>query len=139
MSSTTPGAVPGEAERDRSLGQRRLLPHAGREVRVRAAEPLGDRARDRLDLPLELLVQHERATGDARDELDRPVVVRRAEPARDEAEVGVEALSERALEILRSIADDRDPRRIEAEANRFGGEERPVAVLSLAANELASP
>ena len=53
------------------------------------------------DLALELLVEDERPAGDARHELDGAVVVRRAEPAGDEAQVRLEALGECAL---------RDPR-----------------------------
>ena len=132
------GRRSGEPERDRAFGKRRLLAHAGRELRVRAAEPLGDWARDRSDLALERLVEDERAARDARDELDRAVVVRRAETARDEAEIGLEALRECALEILDAIADDRDTSRVEPEAHDLRREERPVAVLPLAANELGA-
>ena len=127
-----------EPERDRALGKRRLLAHAGRELRIRAAEPLGDRTRDGSDLPLEGLVEDERAAGDASDELDRAVVVRRAETARDEAEIGLEALRERTLEILDAVAHDRDTSRVESETNDLRREERPVAVLPLAANELGA-
>ena len=62
--------------------------------------------------------------------------MRRTEPARDEAEVRVEGLTERTLEIVDGVTDDRDRRRLETEANRFCREERAVAVLPLSANEL---
>ena len=50
----------------------------------------------------------------------------------------LERLSERVLEVVDAVADDRDPRRLEAEADDLGCEERAVAVVSLAADELAS-
>ena len=104
----------------------------------RPAEPLGDGAGDRPDLALERFVEDERAAGDARDELDGAVVVRRPETARHEAEIGREALLEGALEILHAVTDDRDARRIEPEANDLGREERAVAVLPIAADELGA-
>ena len=92
-------------------GTRRLLRTPGREVRVRPAEPLGDRRGDGLDLALERLVDHERPAGGPREQLDRAVVVRRAEAARDEAAAScLEALRERRLELRSGVADDRDPR-----------------------------
>ena len=63
------------------------------------------------------LVDDEPAACDARDELDGAVVVRRAEPTGDEAEVRLEALRERALEIGGAVADDRDPLGLEPEAD----------------------
>ena len=92
------------------------------------------------DLALERLVEDQRTAGDARHELDGAVVVRRAETARDEAADRLrEALCECRFEILDPVADDRDAHGVEAEPDSLGGEERPVAVLPLAANELASP
>ena len=82
---------------------------------------------------------NERPTRDARDELDRAVVVRRPEPAGDEAEVGLERLAEGVLEVFDAVADDRDRRRLETEAHGLGREEGPVAVLALAADELRRP
>ena len=52
-----PGGRPGKAEHEGTLRDRRLLPHAGLEVRVGTAEPLGEAARDRPDLGVELLVE----------------------------------------------------------------------------------
>ena len=43
---------------------------------------------------------------------------------------------ERCLEIGRIVADDRDPRRIDAEAKQRRGEVRAVAVVAVAAHEL---
>ena len=92
-----------------------------------------------LDLPLELLVDDERAARDARDQLDRAVVVGRAEPSRDEAEVGLEALRESA----RSRSSGASPTIVirsgsSPSRTRLGGEERPVPVLPVAADELAA-
>ena len=64
--------------------------------------------------------------------------MRRAQPARDEAEVGFEPLPERRLELGRVVADDRDPRRLDAEPQQLLREERPVQVGAVAADELAA-
>ena len=55
-----------------------LLPYAGHEVGVRAADALGDTPRDRLDLAHELLVDDQLAAGDAGDRLHGAIVVGRA-------------------------------------------------------------
>ena len=67
----------------------------------------------------------ERATRDPCDELDRPVVVGRAEPPGNEAEVCGERLAESVLEVFDGIADDGDRRRLETEADSLGSEEGP--------------
>ena len=128
----------GDAERERPL--REASPACGRrrEIRVRAAHPLGEPARDLLDLGLESLVEHERPPGHARHELDRPVVVRRPESARDEADIGLESFAQGGLELGRIVADDRDPRGLEPEPERLPRVERAVQISPLAANELAS-
>ena len=97
-----------------------------------------NRARDLLDLGLERRVDAQRPAGDAGDELDRPVVVRRPEAARDEADVGLEPLAQRGLELVRVVADDRDARRLETEPQRFLRVERAVEIGSLAPDELAA-
>ena len=71
-----------------------------------------------------------------REQLDRPVVVRRPEATRDDEQIVSEAVDERRLEIGRVVADDRDPRRLETEAQQRCGEERPVSVVPVAAHEL---
>ena len=53
--------------------------------------------------------------GGAGKQLDRAVVVRRPEPARDDEQIGLESFAERALELGGVVADDGDPRRLEAE------------------------
>ena len=74
--------------------------------------------------------------GRARDELDGPVVVRRPEPAADDAEVGAQPFRQRRLELALVVADDREPRRLEPEPDELAGEERPVAVVPVAADQL---
>jgi hypothetical protein len=87
---------------------------------------------------VELLVEHEAPAGGLRDQLDGAVVVCRPEPPGDETEVGLEALSQCRLELVPPVADNRDPRWLESERQRLGGEERAVEVGSLAANQLAA-
>ena len=113
-----------DAERHGSPRQRRLLAHARREIGVRAPHPLCEPARDLLDLGLERGIDLELAARDARDELDRPVVVRRPEPTRDEADVGLEAFSQGSFQIGGVVADDRNPDRLEPEPERLLGIER---------------
>ena len=96
-------------------------------------------ARDVLDLALEVGADLELAPGDPRDDLDRAVVVRRPEAARDGDEVRVaDGLAERPLELGRIVADDVDPRRLEPEREQRAREERAVQVGALAADELAA-
>ena len=45
-------------------------------------------------------------TGRVREQLDRPVVVRRAEAARDDEQVVREPLAQRPFEIRRVVSDD---------------------------------
>ena len=138
VSRTTPGAVPAMPERKRTAGKRRLLPDPVREVRVRAAHPLGEPAGDLLDLGLEVAVDLERAPCDPGDELDRPVVVRRPETTGDQAHVGLKAVAECCLEPLGVVADDRDVCGLEPEQQRLTGVERPVQVCPFSAHELAA-
>src|SRR5262249_2548781 len=101
-------------------------------------EALGDRARDGLDLPYELLVDPERDAGNLGDELDRTIVVRRPEPARHEAHVRLAGRRERGLEVVRVVSDDEDPVGAEPEGECLVGIERAVPVGALAAHELAA-
>jgi hypothetical protein len=101
-------------------------------------QPLGDRARHALDLLLQPGVDVQRDACGARDELDRLVVVRRAEASGDDDEVRVERLAERLFELALVVADDRDARGFQPEPDELAGEERAVAVLAVAANELAA-
>ena len=80
---------PGEPEREGAIGNRCLLAHAGLEVDVGPPQPLGEGPRDRADLVVQPVVEFQPHAGRAGDELDRAVVVRRPEPARDHAQVGV--------------------------------------------------
>jgi hypothetical protein len=109
-----------------------------REVGIRSSEPVGDRARDGTDPLFEILVQHEGPAGDARDQLHGTVVVGRPEAAGDQAEVGLEALPERELEVLWAVAHDRDASRLQSEAHGLGGEKRSVPVLPLPPDELGA-
>jgi hypothetical protein len=94
--------------------------------------------RDASDLGLQRLVDHELATRRLRDQLDRAVVVRGAEPAGDKAELGGEPLGEGGLELVGTVADDGDPGRLEPELERPSGEEGAVQVRALAPDELAA-
>ena len=124
------GRRAGEPERRRApSGTRRLLADARLEVGVRPPQPLRDRARDRLDLGLQA---RRRRTARAPRRARRSSTVRSScvgpSPPGDDAEVGVEPLAQRRLELLRVVADDRDPRRLEPEPQQLRGEERPVRV-----------
>ena len=77
------------------------------------AEALGDHARDLLDLRLQVRVDVQRAARRLRDELDRAIVVRRAETSRNEADVGLNSLPERLLELGGIVADDDHPCRLQ--------------------------
>ena len=86
----------------------------------------------------ELVVDVQRRARDPRDELDRAIVVRRPEAAGDEADVRFSACPKGDLEVVRVVADDRDPLRSKAERERLSRVERAVRVASLAAHELAA-
>ncbi len=70
------------------------------------------------------------------EKLDRPVVMRRAESARDDQQIVAEAVGERGLELRRIVTDNRDSRRLEPETKQRRGEERPVSIVPVAAHEL---
>jgi len=129
-----PGSGSGEAEGQSALRKRRLLRDAGGELRVLPSHALGDHPRDPFDLLLETVVQDKDSAGDARNDLDGPVVMGWAEPSRDEAQIGGEALGERTLEILGPVAHNRDPLGLETEAKRLRSEKGPVAITPLAAD-----
>jgi hypothetical protein len=75
---------------------------------------------------------------DPREHLDRPVVVRRPQAARGDEQVVLEPLAEGSLEVGRIVADDGDPRRLDAETEQRAGEERPVGVPAIATDELGT-
>jgi hypothetical protein len=64
--------------------------------------------------------------------------VRRPETAGDDAEIGLERLAERCLQLLFSVTDERDAVGLDSSLQEFAGEERPVAVGALSADDLAS-
>ena len=87
---TRPGAVPASPSEIAPSGIVACFVTPGGEVGVVALQPHGGRARDLLDLRLELRVDVQADAERLRHHLDRAVVVRRAEPAGDEARVGGE-------------------------------------------------
>ena len=98
------------------LGHRRLLGDPLREVRVGPFHPLRDHARDTLDLRLQLRVDAHAEPGDLRHDRDGAVVVGRAEPTGRGDEIrGADGLGDGRLELRRIVADDVDPRRLDAE------------------------
>src|SRR5207253_10724580 len=117
---------------ERALGESRLLPHPGLEVGVRTAHALGEPPRDVADLTMEVVVEPELEPSRTRHELDRAIVVRRAEPSRHDAEIGAEAVSQRILQLVRAVADDLDPCRLEPEPEHLVREKRSVAVRAVA-------
>jgi hypothetical protein len=129
---------PGDSEHDTALGQRGLLSYTCRKIRVRAAQSLRGGARDGLDLPLELVDDEERATRHGGQHLDGAVVVGRAEPARHDADVGLQAFTEHGGEVAGTIADEDDARGLDSPTGELGGEKRAVGVAVVAADELAT-
>ena len=110
-SSTTPGAVPASPSERRAGRQRRLL--ASRPPRSRRSRGASARRRSREIASISLSqrrVDHELATRGGGEQLDRAVVVGRAEAARDEQQVGARERRPRAPRPApRPVADDRDP------------------------------
>jgi len=76
--------------------------------------------------------------GGPREHLHRAVVVSRPEPARDDAEVCLEPFPQRRLQLRGAVADDRDARRLDPQAQQLRGQERPVSIRALAPDELAA-
>src|SRR5207244_5389132 len=99
--------------------------------------PLREAAGDPADLTLELVVDPKRKLRGAREHLDRAVVVRRSESARDDAEIRLEPLAQGGLQLVGPVAHDRDACRLEPELEYLPSEEGPVQVSAVAANELA--
>src|SRR5439155_13024261 len=121
-----------------ALGKRRLLADAFGEVRIGPAQPPGDRARDAFDLGLERGLDDQFPARGPREQLDGAVVMGRAEPAGDDAQVRLEARPQRRFELDRVVPDDLYARRLDAEPQELCREKRPVAVAALAADELAT-
>ena len=63
--------------------------------------------------------------------------MRRPEPAGHDAQVGAQPFRERRLELLLVVADDRDQRRLEPEPHELARDERAVAIVPVAPDELA--
>ena len=87
---------------------------------------------------LQVLVDGQAHAGGAGDHLHGAIVVRRPEPARDDAEIGSEPFAQRGLEIGRVVSDDRDPRGVETEREHGMREKRAVTVPPVATDELAA-
>ena len=64
--------------------------------------------------------------------------MRRTQAAGDDAEIRPQRLGEHRLELLRIVPDDRDPRRLEPEADQLAREKGTVAVGAVAADELTA-
>src|SRR2546425_8652378 len=64
--------------------------------------------------------------------------MRRPEAAGHRAEMGLEPRAQRRLELGRVVADDLDPGRLEPQPEQLAGQERPVAIGALAADELTA-
>jgi hypothetical protein len=63
--------------------------------------------------------------------------VGRPKASGDDAQVRLQALRKRSLELLLVVADDRDAGRLEPELDELARDERPVAIRPVAADELA--
>src|SRR6185437_5985522 len=73
------------------------------------------------------------------DDLDRAIVVRRPEAARARHELGRgDGVAHGSLELGGIVADDLDPRRLDAKCEQRASEERPVEIGPLTAHELAA-
>ena len=81
------GRSAGETEVDCTLRDGRLLANSVLEVDVRTAAATRERTRDRSDLRVQVVVQMQLHTGDPRDQLDGPIVVRRSESSGDDAQI----------------------------------------------------
>ena len=135
-SSTSAGAVPAMPTANAPSGSDACL-RTPASKSVRPPQPLRDRARDGLDLRVQLVVDVQLASRHPREQLDRPVV-RGPEPARRDEQVGPQPVAQRVFELRLRVADDLDPRRLEPARQQLAGEERTVAVGALTADELAA-
>ena len=133
-----PGRRPGETEDEGALRDGRLLSDPVLEVGIGAAGALGEATGHVADLAVQTVVELKGQARGAGEELDGPVVVRRPEAARDDAEIRPQSVPERLLQLLLAVADDLDARGLEAETKQLPCEPRPVPVRSVAAHELAA-
>ena len=139
VSSTRPGAVPASPSDDRALRAGRLLSHAGGEVRVRPCEA----ARRSSATPISISRSSSASTTSSRPATRATSSTVRSScvgpsPPETRQRSARERLLERVPHFVRPVADDRDPLGLEAEPEHLAGEKRPVAVLALAADELAA-
>jgi hypothetical protein len=125
----------------RARGHDRLLAvRRADRVRVEPRPAAHVALEDRADPPLERVVEDHLAALEAPDDLGGQVVGRRAEPAARDDHVdptrGEE--HERALHVLRPVADDERVGVVDAELAQAVGEERPVAVRDPAGQHLGA-
>jgi hypothetical protein len=64
--------------------------------------------------------------------------VGRPEPAGDQAEIGADRLGEYRLELVRPVADDRDPGRVDTQLERLRSQEGTVQICALTPDQLAA-
>ena len=115
-----PGAVPARPIENAPSGSVACFVTPCCEVRVRPPHPLGEAARDRLDLALERS-RRRRARG--RRPRASSSIVRSScvgpSPPETSSRSASRALGERLRQLLDSVADDRDPRRLEPEPHEL--------------------
>ena len=78
----------------------------------------------------------QRPPGREREQLDRAVVVGRAEAARDDEQLAGEPLPQGRFDVVCSVTDDPDLGRLDPEREQRAREKRPVPVVAVAADEL---
>ena len=138
--TTSPGAVPTGASATAPRGTiaclRLAASSAGPANPLRFAHP----ARIPAMCARIVLVQLQRRARERRDDLAGEVVGRRPEPAGGDDQRGARLGGEpqRAVEVLRPVADDRDLRHLEPEPHELAGDERAVAVGDRAREQLAA-
>ena len=119
------GTARAELDRERAgVGERRLV-HEGLPLR------------DRVDLRRthERPLHHQEGSAADAGALRGTRVLLWKGPGR---KVEAEALPQRCLELVRPVADDDDPRKVEAEGEQLAGQKRTVRVREHAVDELAS-
>ena len=130
------GRGPGEAEHHGARRNRRLLADALRKVGVGPAEPLCDSPVTRPRSPGRAADPRAAAARDPGQQLDRPVVVRRAETPGQ-----MQTSASRPSAIASSRSSTLSPTTtmragLDTEPDELGGDERPVGVAAVPAHEL---
>ena len=134
-----PGAVPASPSDVAPSGSVACLRTPVGEVGVRTLQPLGDRARDRFDLRFELGVDSQLDAGDAATSSTvRSSCVGPSPPETATRSAPATASAQRRSELAGVVADDLDPRGLDAEGEQRAREEGAVQVGAVAAHELAA-